>query len=91
MNVLEIDDKTTLALLRQWATCDPNGLPALAELLSRSCSTSHRAEAVMRMKEYAASAAFKQEDSESQSAYPDRIREAEARTEVTHVNCTNLD
>jgi len=91
MNTLEIDDKTTLALLRQWATCDPNGLPALAELLSGSCNKSHRAEAVVRLKEYMASDAFKQEDGASQAAYPDRIKETEARVDLTFPDCSNLD
>jgi hypothetical protein len=91
MNTLEINDKITLVLLRQWATCDPNGLPALAELLIRSCDTAHRTEAVTRMKEYMASSAFGHEDSVSQSAYPDRIREIEAAAAMRHPDCVNLD
>lgn len=92
MNTLEIDDKTTLALLRQWASCNPGGLPALAELLSRSCNRTDRAEAVVRMKEYMKSDSFKrEEDSESQAGYPDKIKEVEASAKLTHPDCVNLN
>ena len=89
-NTLEERDKKTLGFLRQWATNDPLGLPALAEILSGSCKKADRIESIARLQAFAASKEFAVLDAVYQKSHLETLEVSKNRVDLTPENCANL-